>query len=642
MIRFVLYIHNHQPVGNFDDVFEFAYCHSYRPVLERLLAHPGVKFGIHNSGPLCEWLDRHHPEYAEMLTEAVRRGQAEIMGSAFAEPILSLIPRRDAVDQIKYFKDYLFRKYQYEVKGIWLTERVWEPSLISVLHEAGIEYTLLDDTHFRFAGLAADDLYSYYITEDENRILKVFPIDMKLRYLIPFHPIDETVEFLRRESGLHPGSLKILGDDGEKFGVWPGTFDWVHTNRWLENFLARLGSEPDIQTVLLRDVLAEPPAGRVYLPTASYEEMGEWSLPVAAGRDYDELKQRVDQKYFYLIRGGYFKNFLRKYPEVNLMQKRMVFVSQNVADDPEAKLALWRGQCSCVYWHGIFGGLYLPHLREAVYRNLIEAESHCIPVGSRVTDFDIDGRDEIVMSTTGLFAVLRPETGGFLELDDRSRLVNLCNYVGRRPEKYHARIPEADTGREVKSIHEVVRSKEAGLKRFLIYDRDERGFALDRQLTRIPSAEEFSAGEGIGPIVAYGKYEFVDPRDRCVRFTDHDRIGLGKTIRLIDHDGRRIEIMYEGEHPLFGIEFSIGLFNPNLTINGRFNLREMQSLDNVSSFTIEADAMKSITISVTTPCSIRSYPIETISSSEAGFERNLQGFCLLLAGAGAPVVTIAL
>jgi hypothetical protein len=320
----------------------------------------------------------------------------------------------------------------------------------------------------------------------------------------------------------------------------------------------------------------------------------------------------------------------------------MIHVSQNVTDDPEAKLALWRGQCSCVYWHGIFGGLYLPHLREAVYRNLIEAESHRIPVGARVTDFDADGRNEIVISTNGLFAVLRPETGSFLELDDRARLVNLCNYLGRRPEKYHARIPETEAGREVRSIHEVVRSKEAGLKSHLIYDRDERGFALDRRLTGIPGAEEFARGEGLGPVVGYGAYEFIDPRDRCVRFAERDDPGRRKTIRLIDLDGRRIEIVYEGDRGLFGIEFSIGLFNPNLTIDGRHDLREPQSLEPLSSFTIQADAMRPIKFSVSVPCALRSYPIETISSSEAGFERNRQGFCLLLAGTGAVTVTIAL
>lgn len=642
MIRFAFYLHNHQPVGNFDEVFESAYQRSYRPLLERLLAHPDIKFGIHNSGPLCEWLDRHHPEYTEMLKEVVRRGQAEILGSAFSEPILSLIPRRDAIDQIKFFKDYLFKKFDCEIKGLWLTERVWEPSLISVLLETGIEYTLLDDTHFRFAGLTPDELHSFYLTEEDGQTLKVFPIDMKLRYLIPFHPIAEVMDFLREESNRCEGQLKTLGDDGEKFGVWPGTFDWVHTRRWLDDFLSRLEQEPAVRTVLLRDIANETAAGRIYLPTASYEEMGEWSLPVTAGVEYDELKQLVDQKYYYLIRGGYFKNFLIKYPEANLMHKRMIYVSRNIADQPEAKRALWRGQCSCAYWHGIFGGLYLPHLREAVYRNLIEAESYQLQTGVRVLDFDADGRDEILITTADLFAVFQPETGSLLELDDRLRLVNLCNYLGRRPEKYHRRIPDADDRQEVKSIHEILRSKETGLRRYLVYDREERVLGRDRALTAAPNPDDFIRGQGLGPIIRYQRYELINPPNPGIRFFEKDRTDRIKTVRFYEQGARRIELVYEGPREVFGLELSIGLFHHNLSLDGQWNLREVQSREGLKSFTIQADGLKPITISSSSAFSLRSYPIETISSSEAGFERNFQGFCLLLVLTGSTAVTIAL
>ena len=34
----------------------------------------------------------------------------------------------------------------------------------------------------------------------------------------------------------------------------------------------------------------------------------------------------------------------------------------------QARTALYRGQCNCAYWHGAFGGVYLPHLRNAIYR----------------------------------------------------------------------------------------------------------------------------------------------------------------------------------------------------------------------------------------------------------------------------------
>ena len=647
MIRFAFYIHNHQPVGNFDEVFEFAYTHSYFPLLKALLDHPRLKFGIHNSGPLCEWLEKFHPEYCDLLRTAVQSGQAEVLASAYGEPILSLIPKRDAVEQIKYFKDYIARKFDCEVKGAWLTERVWEPSLISVFHEAGIEYTLLDDTHFRFAGLGEDDLYSYYITEDENRVLKVFPIDMKLRYLIPFHQLNETFDFLKTESGKREGGLKTLGDDGEKFGVWPGTYDWVHNHGWLNNFLNRLESEPGLETVLLRDVIREPPVGRVYLPTASYEEMGEWSMPLKAGIEYDELKRNVDKKYYYLIRGGYFKNFLSKYPEANLMQKRMIYVSQRVGGQDEARRALWRGQCSCVYWHGIFGGLYLPHLREAVYKNLIEAESYNLKPEVSRFDFDLDGREELVLSDRNFFGVLRPATGSFIELDDRKRLTNILNYVARRPEKYHARIPPTADQGGVKSIHEIVRSKESDLNRYLIYDQYERRFGLDWRLTGIPRVEEYYQGKVGGEVINYAGDEVLDAVRVKVRFRSDRDSGLEKTIRFIDEEQRFLEISYQaadfaGTVGRLGVEFPMGLFNPQLRIDDTANLRELQSLENLDRFVIYGDNMRPIEFSASEKFALRSYPIETISSSESGFERNFQGFSLLLVFERPPVIRIKL
>ena len=40
-------IHNHQPVGNFDFVFEEAYNKSYLPFLELLEKHPRIRMAQH-------------------------------------------------------------------------------------------------------------------------------------------------------------------------------------------------------------------------------------------------------------------------------------------------------------------------------------------------------------------------------------------------------------------------------------------------------------------------------------------------------------------------------------------------------------------------------------------------------------------
>lgn len=42
------------------------------------------------------------------------------------------------------------------------------------------------------------------------------------------------------------------------------------------------------------------------------------------------------------------------------MHKRMLIVSKLVRDNPEARKFIFKAQCNDAYWHGIFGGVYLP------------------------------------------------------------------------------------------------------------------------------------------------------------------------------------------------------------------------------------------------------------------------------------------
>ena len=638
MIRFALYLHNHQPVGNFDHVFEYAYTNSYLPLLKALMNHEHVKFGIHNSGPLLEWISKRHPEYIEILREVVKRGQAEILGSAYGEPILSLIPKQDAIEQIKYFNDYIYKIFEFQPRGLWLTERVWEPGLISTLIDAGIEYTLLDDTVFLYAGLGENELYSYYVTEDDGRILKIFPISMKLRYLIPFQSTDKTINFLREEENKRNGVLKTLGDDGEKFGVWPGTNDWVYRQGWLEKFLGHLETEPWIETALLHKIANEPPVGRVYLPAASYEEMGGWALPPDVSMAYDEMKKSIDEKYYHLIPGGYFKNFLRKYPEANLMHKRMLYVSKNIGVNLNAKLPLWRGQCSCVYWHGIFGGLYLPHLRTAVYENLIEADNVNIKKELRGYDFDADGAEEIVFSNQDFFFVLKPKSASFIELDDRNKKINVLNYLGRREERYHRKLPKATENKEIRSIHEIFQSKEQNLTSYLIYDRYERGFGLDHILDNKPGIEDFRRNEKMGKIVEYPSYEILDREYFNIKFSG----AIEKMIEISKNNNHLIQIKYDGNINLFGVEFSLGIFGSKILLDDNKNLFEPWQIDDLEKFTIAVDNDSTIKFSANEKFSLLSYPIETVSSSESGFERNFQGFTLLLIFTKLPTIWIEL
>ena len=218
-VRLVFVIHDHQPVGNFDGVFEAAWQDAYLPMVELLERHPGIRIGIHTSGPLAEWLDEHHPEYLDRLAALAASRQVEIVGGAFQEPVLAMLPARDRVNQIRQYRAWLERRFDTPVTGMWVAERVWDSGMTRDLVAAGVRWTILDDAHFKAAGLAEEQLDRPWLTEGDGRTLVVFPVSERLRYTIPFAEPEATLDHLRMMAERRPGAVAVFGDDGEKFGV---------------------------------------------------------------------------------------------------------------------------------------------------------------------------------------------------------------------------------------------------------------------------------------------------------------------------------------------------------------------------------------------------------------------------------------
>lgn len=540
-VRLVLALHNHQPVGNFGGVFEAAYADSYAPFLRVLAKYPQIPISLHTSGCLMEWLAEHHPEYIDDLGEFCRRGQVEILGGGFQEPILTMIPPRDRIGQIRAYTEFLAGLFDCRVRGMWVPERVWEPNLVSDLADAGIEYTILDDFHFLAAGLQPHELYGPFLSEDDGRLIRIFPGSEKLRYTIPFAEPQETLDYLEQIGARQPDAVVVLGDDGEKFGTWPGTHKHVYKDGWLKRFFDLLVANQDWLSVTTLAEAADsvPPQGKIYLPTASYREMTEWALPAGKLVEFErlahELEQRPDgQVIRSYLRGGFWRNFKVKYPESNEMYARMLEVSRRLAEFESAtprrhgrssgngsaeagtetplldtaREELYRGQCNCAYWHGAFGGLYLPHLRNAVFKHLIAAdtalEAVARPDGGpwveiAADDYDLDARQEVRLANDQLVAYVAPARGGLLyELDLRDLGHNLLATLNRRPEAYHRRIVEA-AGRQqgaenVQSIHALVKFKQKDLDKKLCYDRSPRKGLVDHLFRDEPRSTDVVTG----------------------------------------------------------------------------------------------------------------------------------------------------
>src|SRR5437867_7567593 len=287
-VRLLLALHFHQPVGNFDSVLRDAVRLCYAPLLERFERHTQVHAAFHLSGCLLEWLEEHDRPLLDRVLRLVSSGRIEPLGGAFYEPILPIISRVDALDQIERLASYWQRRAGVRPRGAWIAERVWEPALAELLAEAGVGYTILDDQHLRFAGLLDERFNGVFVTERASRRVAFFPSDFRLRYLIPFRPLDEVRRHFSEPALEGRDWVLTYGDDAEKFGLWPRTHRWVYEEGWLEGFLSMLEEEGGpVRASSPGAYLDEGPAARkVYVPNASYTEMLEWALPAASVAGY--------------------------------------------------------------------------------------------------------------------------------------------------------------------------------------------------------------------------------------------------------------------------------------------------------------------------------------------------------------------
>lgn len=672
-IRFLLGIHAHQPVGNLPEVFTEAYRRSYLPFFEVLGDFPKVPFALHFSGVLFDWLEATHPEFLDRLSAFVARGQVELLTGGYYEPILAAIPDADKFGQIQRMTSYLSSRFGVRPRGMWLAERVWEPHLAKPIAEAGVQYVILDDNHFRAAGLPDSALTGYFLTEEQGFPLALFPISQRLRYLIPFREPDETVAYLRERADLDPGGIAVMADDAEKFGGWPGTHDWVYHRGWLTRFLQTLQKNADwLGLGTFSQALANSPKGRIYLPTTSYTEMTEWALPPEAGSSFEEARSRVESLQYAddlrpFLRGGFWRNFLAKYPEANTLHKKMLRVSQQVHALPKrtrrqdtALKSLWQSQCNDAYWHGVFGGLYLPHLRHAVFHHLIRAEQvmeELTQSGGSVRvetlDCDADGFLEVLVSSPHLALVVEPARGGgVIELDARAKAFNLGNTLTRRPEAYHRKLTMSVQRRAegASTIHNELGAKEEGLADLLHYDGYRRGNFLDHWLAPTATVVDFSR-QGLDTGLALAAYKSRITRERRTPILDLEgRTGQGgaslrvrKRFRLAP-DAPRLAVEYQlesesAESGRFGVELNLAFYmgpppDRVVEINGQraadpslFAVAETADVREVR--VVDAWLGLAARLKLDPPGRLWRCPVQTISQSEAGYERVAQQIALL-------------
>jgi alpha-amylase len=479
-----------------------------------------------------------------------------------------------------------------------------------------VKYLLVDDRHFLVTGFRRDQLHAPFWTESNGKRVALFPIDEHLRYLIPFRPPAETVAYLRDLRGAGH-QLAVLADDGEKFGGWPGTKEWVYDRGWLAQFMDAIEAvihAGEVRLSTLAEAFATVPSGGLaYLPTASYREMESWSLtPPAASRlhqlEKDLGPERMSGPDAALVRGSHWRNFQVRYPESNRMHKKMQALSRwcrQVGDPPVARRALGRAQCNDAYWHGVFGGLYLPHLRHAIWRQLAIAERELrrgASLAHEILDFDCDGQDEIWVHSSAFSAVLSPGRGASLEeLTLLESGLNLADVLTRRWEAYHeiARDPEPHGSRTdgAASIHDIG----GRLRELPPVDYDRRAMFVDRVLAGELTLADYSCGQY--PVVrSWAREPFqVDVT------AANDVLDLVCRPR---HGGGLIE-----KHVTFSA-------NGAVTVSYQW---DPEAFPDGSLFAPELSVAHGAKIRVSPEAPAWSFVIKTVSKSERGFDETAQG-----------------
>jgi hypothetical protein len=642
-ISLLLGVHAHQPVGNFTHVLDDAHVRCYGPFLRVMHDYPAFRFAIHISGWLLDYMLKCYPDDMALLKEMVRRGQAELVGAGYTEPVLAVIPEEDRLGQLLLMSDLLEKKLGQRPQGAWLTERVWEATVVPSLVDAGIRYSTVDDYHFLCTGKRADELDSYYTTEENGRQLDLFPISEALRYRLPFSPAQDVVGYLESLAKEEGATAAIYFDDIEKFGIWPETYEWVYEKGWLKQFIEGVLASGIIKTERYCDYHARAKTrGVVYLPTTSYIEMNEWTLPVPAAHHYADLLHeskssgRFEQNKSFL-RGGIWKNFMMRYPESNWMHKRMLSLSRRFHALPKKEQtvemleALYESQANDAYWHGLFGGLYLPHLRRAIYNAIVKLEALLDKAEPRhpihAVDLDLDGDKEIFLQNGVLQAVIRQDgSAGICEFDAYRLKHNFADTLSMPHEHYHRKVHtrpvEQHQGEGIANPHERMNLKHEITQADMVIDERQKLMFLDRWLT--------SDGE-IEP-----RYERVEKEGVTFKAV----LGAGKVSKSVVLEDAKLHVSYHFggvSEGMFRVTVNIampscdgpaGRFRIGKDILGGFgqplDLAEMQRI-------VLEDAVLGgkLDVSVNRAVTLHSQPCFSVSQSEAGFEKIMQAVVLI-------------
>lgn len=655
--------HFHQPVGNFGFVVDKAYENAYGPLIHALLERPDFRCTLHVSGCLFDHFAGKHPEFIDNLKKLCDRGQVEMLASGYYEPILTEIPYGDAIRQVERMRQFIQDNFGQAATGFWCTERIYDQNLPEIAVNSGLKYTLLDD-YLILRNLDDDQLHRHMAVSEGDAELTVFPISEKLRYLVPFHPVSHLAAHLqdldrRYQSQGVKAPIAVFGDDGEKFGVWPGTKQWVYESGWINDFFSFFENNSEqFPLVHLREFCeVHPPAGIATLSAGSYREMCEWVLPVRKQRELARARRILTdngvERPENVLLAGNFKYFHRKYEETRRLHHKnrnlshLVKEAENAASGEQeksaaakARLHVMQAQCNCAYWHGVFGGLYLNYLREALNEQMILAEESALKVlnpdlpSAQMVDYYEDRREEVLVRNKCFTLLISPHRGMAVDwCDYRPATMALLNGMGRYYEYYHDKLftsGKQQGNDQHTSIHEAVKLKSGQSLSDAAFDSYTRLNFVDLFLPGQSGISALEMGDTGGSLKLWELPYSCDMSSDSIHGRADTSVGsIDKTIRW---ESNRITVRHAIKPIATGID---GTFASELNLNlltdqggrwaehGGVNLPLSSSWESTDASELSfVDDYRKVRITLRTEgmSSIGFYPVRTLAMSEEGAE----------------------
>ena len=422
-IYLIIGSHAHVPSGSSESEFEYVYENKVRPFVSNLYRYSNIQAVLHYSGVLLYWVERTHPEFFMLIEDMITRKQAELLGGGFYEPSFPLIPLQDRIGQIELMTTYIRKHFGKRPLGCWLPQMAWEQHLATALSTSDMIYTFLSQEQFVQAGIKGAGLFLPCISEDQGRLLTVFPVSLSVEKDLANKSFSLVFEELKKKFEEMCGkceSEKIIGVFPGKVSSSPEEAPDTAWNRFFEEISL---SEKIVETALPSKFLR------------SHKIFKKGSFPNSSA-DQNNYSPR---------------NFVIEHDESGGIYSKMIFTNvliNQLKGDKSRKLnareELWQAQDSSLFSPG--GGYIRGELRKAAYSSLLRAEMLTRENGKFIPsliqyDFDFDGVKEFIFQDAMINCYIQPRGACIFELD---YLPKEWNYLDCGSNDYGRRAAFAD------------------------------------------------------------------------------------------------------------------------------------------------------------------------------------------------------